>query len=159
MKNITEIILLVGILFLIGFPNKGQAEDNRPAPQTLIQRILPDYAFHFIIEVAPTGDVDWFELASKGDKIVLRGNNGVSIEPLRKKLKYVPSASHKRLISQLRCYATVFGLSCSSLFGYYLNPVSGITNTTRTLSDNLFLVGFHTIRRRQQQHIRWACSK
>jgi alpha-N-acetylglucosaminidase len=79
MKNITKITLLCGILLLTGFQNNGRAEDNPPAPQTLIQRILPDYASHFSIEVVPSDSADWFELASKGDKIVLRGNNGVSI--------------------------------------------------------------------------------
>ena len=79
MKNITKIILLVGILALTGFPNKGRAEDNSPAPQTLIQRILPGYASQFSIEVVPSDGTDWFELSSKGDKIVLRGNNGVSV--------------------------------------------------------------------------------
>ncbi len=79
MKNITKIIFLFGILLLTGFSNKGRAGDNRPAPQTLIQRILPDYASQFSVEVVPSGDGDWFELESKGNKIVLRGNNGVSV--------------------------------------------------------------------------------
>ncbi|MDD2305534.1 MAG: alpha-N-acetylglucosaminidase [Prolixibacteraceae bacterium] len=79
MKNLLKIILLCGILLLIGFPNNGRAADNRPASQTLIQRILPDYASHFSVEVVSSGDTDWFELESKGNKIVLRGNNGVSV--------------------------------------------------------------------------------
>ena len=79
MKNITKIIFLFGILLLTGFSNKSRAGDNRLATQTLIQRILPDYASHFSIEVVPSDSLDWFELSSKGEKIVLRGNNGVSV--------------------------------------------------------------------------------
>lgn len=79
MKNIIKIIFLFGILLLTGFSNKGRAGDNRLATQTLIQRILPDYATHFIVEVVPSDSLDWFELSSKGDKIMLKGNNGVSV--------------------------------------------------------------------------------
>jgi alpha-N-acetylglucosaminidase len=45
----------------------------------LIQRIIPDRANQFDVEIIPSDSVDWFELESKGDKIVLRGNNGVSV--------------------------------------------------------------------------------
>lgn len=79
MKIITKIILYAGILILTGVFNRARAEDTGPAPQTLIRRILPDYTSQFIVEVVPSDGTDWFELASKGDKIVLSGNNGVSI--------------------------------------------------------------------------------
>ncbi|WP_163712981.1 alpha-N-acetylglucosaminidase [Mangrovibacterium lignilyticum] len=45
----------------------------------LIQRIIPERADHFVVEIILSDTVDWFELESKADKIVLRGNNGVSV--------------------------------------------------------------------------------
>jgi len=47
--------------------------------QELIKRILPKYFSSFIIEAVPSDTVDWFEILSREKKIVLRGNNGVSI--------------------------------------------------------------------------------
>jgi len=45
----------------------------------LIQRIIPDQADHFSVEIVSSDSTDWFGLESKDDKIVLRGNNGVSV--------------------------------------------------------------------------------
>jgi alpha-N-acetylglucosaminidase len=45
----------------------------------LIHRILPGQADRFAVEILSSDSADWFELESKDDKIVLRGNNGVSV--------------------------------------------------------------------------------
>ena len=62
-----------------------QAQRNTPTPQdhqasyALIHRILPDHATSFIIESLPSAAKDSFELESRGNKIILRGNNGVAV--------------------------------------------------------------------------------
>lgn len=45
----------------------------------LIERILPGRASEFVTEIVPSDSADWFEVSSKDGKIVLRGNNGVSV--------------------------------------------------------------------------------
>lgn len=46
----------------------------------LIKRIAPNHASQFIVEIDKISEEeDWFEIESKNDKIILRGNNGVSI--------------------------------------------------------------------------------
>lgn len=69
----------------VAFADAAPAPRNTPpldkeASYALIRRILPDRAASFIIESLPvaTGK-DSFELESRGDRIVLRGNNGVAI--------------------------------------------------------------------------------
>jgi len=57
-----------------------EGELNTQATYALIKRVLPKYADHFTIEhIAKENDKDVFELESKGNKIILRGNNGVSV--------------------------------------------------------------------------------
>jgi alpha-N-acetylglucosaminidase len=56
------------------------AEDARTAASGLVQRLLPREATRFVVEIIPPdpgGDV--FEIESREGKIVLRGNNGVSV--------------------------------------------------------------------------------
>lgn len=53
---------------------------NLEASQALVKRVVPKHARHFEIEyVQKEGENDVFELENAGDKIVLRGNNGVSV--------------------------------------------------------------------------------
>ncbi|PRY40128.1 alpha-N-acetylglucosaminidase [Spirosoma oryzae] len=74
-------------LFLITLciANLTQAQSATPglderATYALIKRILPSHAQQFTIAPIPKdGDHDAFELESQGGKIVLRGNNGVSV--------------------------------------------------------------------------------
>ncbi|HEX3623849.1 MAG TPA: alpha-N-acetylglucosaminidase [Verrucomicrobiae bacterium] len=50
------------------------------AAEALISRVVPDAARHFVVESIPTDNGhDVFEIESRGDQIVLRGNNAVSI--------------------------------------------------------------------------------
>lgn len=56
------------------------AQQNKQAVTDLIKRVLPKYADYFSISfISKEGDKDVFEIESKNGKIVLRGNNGVSI--------------------------------------------------------------------------------
>jgi len=82
MRNITKTILLCLILIssLAGCKYKDSIDGDVSPEEAIIERILPDYASNFIVEVdAAALDTDWFEIESKEDKIVLRGNNGGSI--------------------------------------------------------------------------------
>lgn len=57
-----------------------KAQLSRHAAIALLQRVIPNHVDHFIIEeLSDTVDKDIFEIESRGDKIILRGNNGVSI--------------------------------------------------------------------------------
>jgi alpha-N-acetylglucosaminidase len=77
-------LLKTTILFLIasllGCNKNPQGETTKLTPaQELIQRIIPAHADRFIVELKPSGQTDWFEIESHDSKIILRGNNGVSI--------------------------------------------------------------------------------
>ena len=78
-RYLNNILLLLPILF--GFMACTNSKSNLPSSpeEGLIQRILPEYAFHFVVEMDSIGSDDWFEIESVNNKIVLRGNNGVSI--------------------------------------------------------------------------------
>ena len=78
-RYLNNILLLLPILF--GFMACTNSKSNLPSSpeEGLIQRILPEYASHFVVEMDRVGSDDWFEIESVDNKIVLRGNNGVSI--------------------------------------------------------------------------------
>lgn len=70
--------------------------DNSTKPvYKLIQRVVPEVAEHFIVEFIPKADEkDVYEIESKGGKIILRGNNGVSVaSALNHYLKYYTNSS------------------------------------------------------------------
>jgi len=74
--------LLLLLPILCGFmacTNSKNAPQTLSPEETLIQRILPEYASKFAVEIDSIGENDWFEIESVNNKIVLRGNNGVSI--------------------------------------------------------------------------------
>lgn len=58
-----------------------QPENNEKVKTTyeLISRVIPDHADQFIIDIEENDTLDWFGITSQKDKILLRGNNGVSI--------------------------------------------------------------------------------
>jgi alpha-N-acetylglucosaminidase len=62
-----------------------QALETSPSPivtaaRGLIERVLPKQAIHFVLETIPADHgYDVFEVAGRGDEIILRGNNGVAI--------------------------------------------------------------------------------
>jgi alpha-N-acetylglucosaminidase len=58
----------------------GQAQINTNASVALIHRVIPDQASHFIVEELRTKEkTDVFEIESRKDQIVLRGNNTVAV--------------------------------------------------------------------------------
>ncbi len=81
MNQFLKLTIGLGCLLVVLFGCKTEKKINsadKPATD-LIQRILPKYADRFIVETIPSDSVDWFEVESQGGKIVLRGNNGVSV--------------------------------------------------------------------------------
>ena len=72
---------LAAVFLLTG--NWAFAEEVQQTTQVasgLIARVVPDAAQHFIVETIPQDNGrDVFEIESRGDKIILRGNDAVSI--------------------------------------------------------------------------------
>lgn len=74
-------MLLPLLLSTRGFasPTVGARPAAAPA-RGLIERVLPQQAGSFVVEIIPAvDDDDVFEIESRDGKIVLRGNNGVSV--------------------------------------------------------------------------------
>jgi alpha-N-acetylglucosaminidase len=68
------------LLLVTMLPFTTAAQLNTKASLSLIQRILPKHATRFIVEAIPTENgKDIFEVESRAGKIVLRGNNGLSV--------------------------------------------------------------------------------
>ncbi len=67
------------VIFTLQTTCLAQSEKKASAV-ALIKRVVPDHADNFLVELLSDeeGD-DVFEIESKGEKIVLRGNNGVAI--------------------------------------------------------------------------------
>ena len=58
----------------------GFSQFNVESSLALIHRVIPDRADRFIVEELPAkGTADAFEIESRNDKIVLRGNSGVAV--------------------------------------------------------------------------------
>jgi alpha-N-acetylglucosaminidase len=69
--------LVVGATLLLA---GAQAEPAVDAARALIERVVPKQASHFTVEMIPVDNGrDVFEVESVGGKIVLRGNNAVSV--------------------------------------------------------------------------------
>ena len=61
-------------------PTSRPSVDAAKAASSLIQRVVPGQAAYFVVEqIAPEAGLDVFEVESRGDHVVLRGPNGVSI--------------------------------------------------------------------------------
>lgn len=72
--------LFIWALVMISCSAKDTGDLDVKAVKGLIKRVIPEYAGHFKIEsIAPEDGKDVFELESIGNRIVLRGNNGVSV--------------------------------------------------------------------------------
>jgi len=75
--NLTKTIAIVALLACCNLAN---AQFNGKASEDLIKRILPKHANQFVVEqIKGTNNKDTFQIESKNGKIVLSGNNGVSI--------------------------------------------------------------------------------
>ena len=81
-RFIAGLILTACIALLTGCNQTKPTEDKKQddAATALLNRIVKNKAGAFMIEYIPQDNgKDVFELESKGDKIVLRGNNAVSV--------------------------------------------------------------------------------
>ena len=79
MKQILQTLIVASIILTIGCkPNSNQTQ-TPDAGAELVKRIIPERASQFIVETVPSDTTDWFEISSLDNKIVLRGNNGVSV--------------------------------------------------------------------------------
>ncbi len=57
----------------------SQEEQTVRSAEALVRRVIPEYAGNFEVEhIEADGGEDVFEIESSGDKVVLRGNNGIS---------------------------------------------------------------------------------
>ncbi|MGY5353364.1 alpha-N-acetylglucosaminidase [Wenyingzhuangia sp. IMCC45467] len=80
MKNITQKLFWIPLFILmISCENKDKVVKEKNPSESLISRVVPEYSDYFEVEIDNLLEDDWFEIVSKGDKILLRGNNGVSV--------------------------------------------------------------------------------
>ena len=79
-KRLFFFSLIIIAAFLI-MPLKGNAAGNAPVAATqLVKRLFPASADKFVFEeIKSLNDSDAFELESRGDKIIIRGNNANSM--------------------------------------------------------------------------------
>jgi alpha-N-acetylglucosaminidase len=66
-------------LVLAAMVTLSSAQLDRKASGNLLQRILPKHANQFVIEQIGRASKDTFQISSRNGKVVLAGNNGVSI--------------------------------------------------------------------------------
>jgi len=71
-----KIILTLALTAIFGL---SYAQLDKKASDNLLQRILPKHANQFVVEQIDTFSKDTFQISSRDGKIVLAGNNGVSI--------------------------------------------------------------------------------
>ncbi len=73
-------IKFIVLIVCLGFVIPSSAQLNKKAAKSLIKRVIPQKANYFEVEYISAADgKDVFELESEDGKIVLRGNNGVSV--------------------------------------------------------------------------------
>ncbi len=79
LKKIISIIFFLVTSVLIAHADAKDRKVQKEAVEGLIKRTVPEISHSFIVEILDTKDRDYFEIESKGDKIILRGTNGVSV--------------------------------------------------------------------------------
>ncbi|MBI3567848.1 MAG: alpha-N-acetylglucosaminidase [Gemmatimonadetes bacterium] len=81
--RISSIVLLMQVLTGVSAaagPAPQRPVDVVHAASSLIQRVVPRQAEYFVVEQIPNeAGLDVFEVESRGDRVVLRGSNGVAI--------------------------------------------------------------------------------
>lgn len=94
MKITRYLMGLLGLLFLLPCPSHSRVKEVKAA-YDLIERVTPGYGKQFTLElIAPDGDNDVYEIAGKGRKVVLRGNNAIALATAYNQyLKYYCHAS------------------------------------------------------------------
>ncbi|HEU4903593.1 MAG TPA: alpha-N-acetylglucosaminidase N-terminal domain-containing protein, partial [Flavisolibacter sp.] len=80
-KNALFILFFLGSLLFASAGNKQAGDDEKEeAVYALIKRVVPGHARYFVVSfIEKKGDNDVFEVESVGNKIMLRGNNGIAI--------------------------------------------------------------------------------
>ncbi|HZX57917.1 MAG TPA: alpha-N-acetylglucosaminidase, partial [Mucilaginibacter sp.] len=94
-----KLIIILVTIALNSNDTLGQV--NIPASYALIKRVIPKRAPAFVVEQLTAGNKDAFEIESRGDKIILRGTNGVS----------VASALYEYLTGHAHCQVTWNGVN------------------------------------------------
>jgi alpha-N-acetylglucosaminidase len=80
MRRTNKVLFFLLFLGIAGPIHSAYAQSEINASIALIKRVLPNHAADFRIESLPReNDLDAFEIESGDGKIILRGNNGVSI--------------------------------------------------------------------------------
>lgn len=84
------ISVLIALLCTSSSVVKSSQEFNKKAIEGVVKRLLPQQYRSFVVErIADENGKDVFELLTKGNKVILRGNNGVSVaSALNHYLKY-----------------------------------------------------------------------
>ena len=84
-----KIFFLLFLVFVASDYLANNYIEKKEAACSVIKRILPEHAEHFVIELLPDETSYVFEIESKNNKIILRGNTGVEvISALNWYLKY-----------------------------------------------------------------------
>lgn len=73
-----KFIVFILLAFVVG-NTSALAQVNVAASYALIKRVVPQRSPAFVIEPLAANGKDAFEIESKHNKIILRGNNGVSV--------------------------------------------------------------------------------
>lgn len=75
MKKFTILLLFIGLSFSL------KAQLNIKESEGLLQRIIPNHTKQFVVQSLPKSSdgKDYFTIESKNNKIILSGNNGVSV--------------------------------------------------------------------------------
>ena len=73
--------LVVSLVTVLSCHASHDTADCAEASEKLIERVIPSHAHRFSVEIIDkdSDSLDVFEIESAGDRIVLRGNNGVSV--------------------------------------------------------------------------------
>jgi len=105
-KNNYYLKFSISVLLAIVVGNtKVLAQLNIPASYALIKRVIPQRSSSFVVEPLAASDKDDFEIESKHNKIILRGNNGVA----------VASALYNYLTQYCHCQVTWDGTNLNLL--------------------------------------------
>lgn len=101
--------------------------DTKPL-YDLVERLIPSHKSHFLFEEQPAQEHDFFELSSKGNKILIRGNSPVSMaNGLNWYLKYYCNTSfswcgnQNKLSKKLPALSEKVYMETPLQLGFYLN--------------------------------------
>lgn len=80
MTKLSQPIGFLVVIFVLLSCHLTNAQLNKQEAQALIGRVIPQKAQFFVVEsLESTAPKDLFEIESKNQKIILRGNNGVAV--------------------------------------------------------------------------------